>query len=148
MSNKLEKDLQDWLEYENKVINLLTSYNIPVIKNSEIKWVDLLLNNSNITIEIKRDNKSKDTGNMYFETECWWKPSGIYKYEWVTFWIQGVDEYFYVFDLTTLKIYLEEKWWKVWWWDGWWSRWYIIPEKKADNLAIMKIFFNNEECNI
>ena len=142
---KFEKDLADWIEYENKVINFLNKNNIPCFKNDDEKWVDLLLKNSNITIEIKRDNKSKQTGNMYFETECWWKPSGIYKYDGVNFWVQWVDEYFYVFDIEILKTYLEEKWWKVWWWDWWWSRWYIITEKKAEELAIIKIYFDNEK---
>ena len=35
------------------------------------------------TVEVKRDKRWKDTGNLYIETDCWynasqsWKPSGL-----------------------------------------------------------------------
>jgi hypothetical protein len=64
MGNKtsdFDLDLKFGVEGENTVANLLS--------------ID--------TVEVKRDARWKETGNLYIETECWynnaqaWKPSGL-----------------------------------------------------------------------
>lgn len=140
--SKFEESLKEWLEYENKILKYLNDKWLPFIKNKDDRWIDILLNN--ISIEIKRDNKSKVTWNFYFETECWWKPSWLFKYSDVTYWIHGVDEYFYLFDIDILKDVVLNKWWQTRWWDYSASRWYIIKEKIIAEYAMWKYFLNSD----
>jgi hypothetical protein len=62
-------------------------------------------------VECKHDVKAKDTGNLYFETECFGKPSGIMKPEpdyWMHGWLRGPV---LLFRRDKLLAYLEE--WKT-----------------------------------
>ncbi len=60
-NSDLDLDLKFGVEGENTVANLLS--------------ID--------TVEVKRDARWKETGNLYIETECWynssqsWEPSGL-----------------------------------------------------------------------
>ena len=60
-SSDFDLDLKFGVEGENTVANLLSIE----------------------TVEVKRDARWKETGNLYIETECWyngsqsWKPSGL-----------------------------------------------------------------------
>jgi len=137
MNEKFKTDLADGIEYERIVIDKLNSlWNNLFKKNDDNKWVDVLF--WNYTMEIKRDNKSKETGNYYFETSCWSKPSWIYKYEWVKLWVHWTDEYFSVILYDDLVKALEKAY-SVWWWDWWASRWKILPVKKVEQIALLNI---------
>ena len=134
---KFQDDLVDGLEYEKLIIDRLVSlWNNKWEKNTEIRGVDILVWWH--TAEIKRDNKSKETGNYYFETECYWKPSWIYKYENVKLWCHGTDEKFSILLYEDLIKALENAWW-VSWWDWWMSRGKILPVKKVEEMAIINI---------
>lgn len=136
-NEKFNQDLADGLEYETIVIEKIKSLgNNEWAKNSEIKGVDVLIWGH--SAEIKRDNKSKTTWNYYFETECWGKPSWIYKYENVKLWVHGTDQKFSILLYEDL-IKLIEKAYSVSWGDGWASRGKIIPVKKIEEIAIINI---------
>ena len=141
-----EESLKIGEEYERRIIEWLNKNNILATKNEDKKWVDILY--WDIKIEVKRDEKSKITGNFYFETECWWKPSGLFKYSDVKWWIHGNEEYFYIFDIDILKDIAITKWWQTRWWDYSASRWYIIKEKVIAEYAMWKYFLSNIEWTI
>ena len=137
---KFQDDLADGLEYEQKVIDKIISLGENWWKkNSEIRGVDIIIWWH--TAEIKRDEKSKETGNYYFETECWGKPSGVYKYEWVKLWVHWTLDKFSILLYEDLLRLLDEKWWWVSWWDWWASRWKILPVKTVEQAAIININF-------
>lgn len=136
--SKFQDDLQEWLAYELMVIDKIKSLgNNLWTKNSDIKWVDVIIWWH--SAEIKRDNKSKETWNYYFETECWGKPSWIYKYEWVKIWVHWTDEKFSILLYDDLISLIEKKWWWVSWWDWWVSRWKILSVKDVEKIAILNI---------
>lgn len=148
MNEKFNRDLEEWMLYENKVIEKLNSLGYSVNKNEDEKWVDIIwydLDWKPVRIEVKRDNKSKDTGNYFFETSCRSKPSGLFKYDDVTDWIQWIDEYFCIYEKKLLDELVLSKWYKLRGWDNKASWWYILPTKKVEWIAKEKIFFNNKE---
>ncbi len=69
---------------------------LQVGKEGEVLVQQLLTNGK--TIEVKRDMRWKDTGNLFIETECWytsqqqWGPSGlsVTKAEYWAFVLEGV----------------------------------------------------------
>lgn len=134
--SKFKIDLATWLEYEKLVLEKLKSLWWDVEKNEDEKWVDLLLSSWE-WIEVKRDNKSMETGNFYFETECYKKPSWIYKYDNVKFWIHWTEEKFHILDMEHIKGLIEQKGWWVSWWDWWLSRWKILPTSSVAKAAII-----------
>lgn len=59
-------------------------------KNDDRKGVDLVHPLFIGGCEVKADMRANETGNVFFETECSGKPSGLYKYEDMVFWAQWV----------------------------------------------------------
>lgn len=142
ITQKFKDDLKDWMEYEIKVLEKLKTLWFNLKKNIDEKWVDLVWV---FDIEIKRDNKSIQTWNYFFETECRWKPSGLFKYANITYWIQWTDDKFHILDIDILKDLVLSKGWKVRGWDNNASWWYILSTKVIEQNAITTLFFNDNK---
>ena len=146
-SKKFKEDLADWLAYELIVLDRLKQLWWEVEKNNDDRWVDLLMPSWD-WIEVKRDNKSMETGNYYFETECYKKPSWIYKYDNVKFWIHGTEDKFHILDMEHIKGLIEQKGWWVSGGDWWMSRGKILSTKAVENAAILTINLKENEDNL
>ena len=70
--------------------------------NPEKKGVDLVHPLFVGGCEVKRDRRAAETGNVFFETSCSGKPSGLYRYEDCVFWFQWDDLGGLLFDRRTL----------------------------------------------
>ena len=140
ITQKFKEDLKDWMEYELKVLDKLKENWLNLSKNIDERWVDLVWV---FNIEVKRDNKSLITWNYFFETECRWKPSGIFKYSDIKYWVHWTEEKFHIIDIDILRDFVINKWWKVRWWDNNASGGYILNIKAIEDIAISTLFFNN-----
>ena len=74
------EDLDAKEEMEKRVAELLSVYFWEnVTKNEDDRWVDLIIDNWKLLIEVKYDRMVQDTGNYVFEFKCNWKESGVAK---------------------------------------------------------------------
>lgn len=110
-TEKWQEDLRKWLEFEEIVIDTLNkSGDMKVIKNPEIKWMDLIIIEN--WIEIKKDFWAPTTWNAYIEYEAYWKPSWIFKYESLNlkYWIHSTSENdFMMFEWKRFRRWIAEK---------------------------------------
>lgn len=103
VNKKFKEDLQRGLEFESLVIDKLTSEGWGVIKNPDVKWMDLILVEKWCEIKADHYNYHKwktENMNAYIEFEAYGKPSWIFKEEKInlTYWIHSVHpESFMVF---------------------------------------------------
>jgi len=72
-------------------------------------YVNHLLTAPIETVEVKRDRRWKETGNVYIETECWsdvlecWYPSGINARKEATHWSFVLEEAVVIFPIETFR---------------------------------------------
>ena len=78
-------------------------------KKGYFKEYDFVLPNLNITIELKRDFKSDNTGNFAFEYECFKKKSGL-AYTTADYFVVVDKDNFYFFEVNDLKTFLRDNW--------------------------------------
>lgn len=121
-----------------------------VTKNTDSRWVDLIVEDWGLLIEVKYDRMVWDTGNYVFEFMCNEKESGIEKQYnseewWKTrphFFVQAHAEWFEIYHTYKLLEYVKEHKTKiVKGWDWWRSSMYLIEAEKVRPLAIKT--FNN-----
>ena len=127
------KDLDDGKKFELTVLDILKS-EYPKedwIQNPVRTGVDIL-SKSWLKVEVKFDRMWNKTWNIFIEVECNWKPSWIYKYEWL-----DVLAYWYIWESSTflylinVKKLIEEMWKnsfrQVNGWDWFRVKWILVP---------------------
>lgn len=125
-------DLAFWKENEHTVLEIVQRL-FPEWKwklNIEKKWVDILSWDWKLSIECKVDRKAMTTWNVFIEIECNWKPSWIYKYDWVNVLTYSFGNIVYIINIKLLKQLIETRnseFKKIKCWDGWRSVGYLIP---------------------
>ena len=100
---KFNKDLIEGEEGELVVIEQLKNFGATLIHQNKDNRYDVLVerNGKNIKYEIKTDvycKPDRDTGNMFIETECRGKKSGINvtQAEWFVYFYPLLDEIWYI----------------------------------------------------
>ena len=144
-------DLKQGEEMEGKVADILSKYFWETVnKNDDRKWVDLIIENWNLLIEVKFDRMVKETWNYVFEFECNGKESGVArKYEtnewWKThphFLVQAHEDWFELYHTYQLLQYVKENNDRVVkGWDWWRSHMYLIQKQKIEHLVIKSFTF-------
>ena len=141
-------DLKEWEEKEEQVALVLSKYFWQTVRKNEDdrKWVDLVIDNWKMLIEVKYDRRVGETGNYVFEFRCNWKTSWINrKYitkEWGTirphFLVQAHEDGFELYHTYKLLKWVENNHDRiVKGWDWWRSEMYLIEkglEKVLENL--------------
>jgi len=144
-------DLKQGEEMEGKVADILSKYFWETVnKNDDRKWVDLIIENWNLLIEVKFDRMVKETWNYVFEFECNGKESSVArKYEtnewWKThphFLVQAHEDWFELYHTYQLLQYVKENNDRVVkGWDWWRSHMYLIQKQKIEHLVIKSFTF-------
>lgn len=146
-------DLKQWEIVEHKVALILSEYFWQnVTKHKDKKWVDLIIDDWWMMIEVKYDRMVEDTWNYVFEFKCNWKDSWINRtYDTDKFWkihphflVQAHSKGFELYHTYQVLKYVEEhKDRIVKWGDGWRSEMYLIQKQKVEHLIIKD--FNYED---
>ena len=148
--NKFQKDLEQWKEMEERVMNLLNNNWFNLIQNPNEKEMDLLIIEKGI--EIKYDVSAEKYWNFYIEFECNWIPSGLYKQESVSlsYWAHTDWKTLYLLNGKTFRRWagekivlcrgnksLTHKWFRVVenWWDWWRTKGLLVPVEKLKEQA-------------
>ncbi len=152
---KFKEDLARWLEFEEVVLDKLNEdWDFNLVKNPDVKWMDLLIVEN--WIEVKADHynyhKWKTTNqNAYIEYEAYWKQSGIFKEEkaCLKYWVHSLSpDEFYLLDWWTFKRWVADKirrceWWKIYQWckivtwgDGNKTKGLLVPVELLEKQAI------------
>ena len=142
-------DLKQGEAMEEKVASILSEYFWEnVAKNEDDrKWVDLVIDNWKLLIEVKYDRMVKETWNYVFEFKCNGKQSWVAKtYNTKEWWethphflVQSHEDGFELYHTYQLLNYVEEHNDRVVkWWDGWRSEMYLIEKEKIQHLIIKK----------
>ena len=144
-------DLKQGEVMEDKVADILSEYFWETVnKNDDRKWVDLIIDNWNLLIEVKFDRMVKETWNYVFEFECSGKESGVAKqYETNEWWkvhphflVQAHEDWFELYHTYKLLKYVEENNDRVVkGWDWWRSHMYLIQKQKIEHLVIKSFTF-------
>ena len=152
-----KSDLEKGEAIEEVVIDKLKDEWIVCIKNPDVKGADLLIIED--SIEVKFDEMSNKTWNYFFEVECNWKPSWVYRKEevpvkywahsdwntthlismkFLTRWISNrMDECSANKSNTSRGARIIESW------GDWWRvRWLLVPKAEIENISYKTIYEN------
>lgn len=78
MIETFHRDLAKGKEIEYRVLNIIKSkYPLSYIEDGYFKLWDIFVPEKNIGVEVKMDEKSKETGNIVIEIEFGGKPSAL-----------------------------------------------------------------------
>lgn len=146
-------DLKQWEAMEEEVAKQLTTYFWKTVNKNEDdrKWVDLVICDWKLLIEVKYDRMVQDTWNYVFEFECNGKESGLErKYQTEEWWlvhphflVQSHNEWFELYHTYQLLQYVKENNDRtVKGGDGWRSHMYLIERAKIEHLIIKKFVWN------
>jgi len=153
--NKFQKDLERWLEFEEKVLSKLTAEGWGIIKNPDVKGMDFILTENGVEVKADHYNFHKwktDNMNAYIEYEAYDKPSWIFKQEELnlTWWIHSVHpESFMVFPWKIFRRWVADriedcqnntswtsKWFRITvWWDGNRTKGLLVPIAELEKQA-------------
>jgi hypothetical protein len=102
------EDLARGQDNEKRIAQIIKKkypYARTIIRDGYFKAWDIKVENPDTTVEVKQDDRAKETGNLIFETEMEGKPSGITttKAEW---WVQTVADKDYWFSVEELREFL------------------------------------------
>jgi len=147
-------DLKQWEEREEIVAKILSRYFWETVSKNvdDRKWVDLIIDNWKLLIEVKYDRMVKDTGNYVFEFKCNWKQSGVAKTynteEWGEihphFLVQAHEDGFELYHTYKLLSFVEANNDRVVkGWDGWRSEMYLIKKEAVEHLVIKKFSYED-----
>jgi hypothetical protein len=138
------EDLKEWEEKEIEIMNILNNNWFNLIKNPNNKWMDCIIVEK--WIEVKYDKMSSTTWNFYFEYNCNWIPSWVFKKEEINleYWVHCTDTKAYIIVGWQLKKFIASiiswkkfEWIKLTnWWDGWRTKWVLVPIKYIEELSI------------
>ncbi|RXG67069.1 hypothetical protein ES695_00020, partial [Candidatus Atribacteria bacterium 1244-E10-H5-B2] len=110
MTEYYDKKLKQGQEYQDFVINKLYELGIPVVTYTS-KEYQFTEGENKAGIEIKLDDRFKETGNLYIEIKEKSHPdnedyvtSGIYRNDNSWLWAIGNREYIYIFGKKVLKL--------------------------------------------
>jgi hypothetical protein len=103
-----QSDLGVGEEFERHCINILGIEGIEASKSIVRAWdIQFTLGGQVWKVECKHDGKAQHSGNVYFETACRGKPSGI-RASPADYWMQGIGmSPVYLFRLAALVEYLD-----------------------------------------
>lgn len=144
-----KSDLEKGEELEKVVIDKLAE-DFHLIKNPDVKWVDLLI----ITdwIEVKFDDMSNKTWNYFLEIECNGKRSGVYKNEKIAvkYWAHSDGTKLLLISMKFLIRWVHKRmeecysnksktsrWARIIesWGDGWRVKGLLVPKEELENIA-------------
>jgi len=141
-------DLEEGKQYENRVLAFLDkSYpNMRLSKNPSRLGIDLV-SPLGMNVEVKFDRRMDTTWNIFIEYECNWKPSWIFKYDYIHLFAYWNNTKFYLFSWHKLKKdirrFLNSNEYRiVSWGDGWRVKWVLIPIKDLVTKQIAVRVFN------
>lgn len=135
-----EEDLKKWKKAEHEFAYLLLERWASMIQLApdkkfsdwDIKAKQWMLENY---YEVKNDDVSETSGNIWFEYRCNWQPSWIYVSK-ADFIVYKVDDKFYCISRPKLLIRLEfVNKWRAKWWDNWLADMFIV--KKEDFFSLI-----------
>ena len=141
-----EKDLREWKQIEREFATRLMKWDVADIMFSQWRFPDWDIKACFIknweedwkTFEIKHDKKSDETGNVWFEYMCNWKPSWIYKSK-ADYIVYKVWERFYYAERLRLLIELSKCLKQdVIGWDNNMSQMFLV-KKEVFNLLFQEI---------
>ena len=145
-------DLKQGEEKEEEVARILSDYFWQTVRKNEDdrKWVDLIVDNLGLLIEVKYDRRVQETGNYVFEFRCNWKTSWIDKkyktQQWGTvrphYLVQAHEDGFELYHTHQLLKHVEEHNDRIVKGGDWWrSEMYLIQKQKLENLVINKFTY-------
>lgn len=144
-------DLKQWEAMEIRVAEKLSKYFWETVtKNKDNRWVDLIIDNWKLLIEVKYDRRVQETWNYVFEFKCNGKESGVAKtYDseewWKThphFLVQAHEDGFELYHTYKMLKFVETDHDRiVKWGDGWRSEMYLIQKQKLEHLVIKSFKF-------
>ena len=130
-----------WEAFELFVADIINKeFNTSYIKNENVFWVDLLLNWKN-WIEVKQDDKAKETGNYFIETKQYWKISWVLKDDIYVYCIWDYNEFYWVRKEKLLPLMLLH-WRKQSAEIG--TVWYLVDMEKIKEIACLTYKKENE----
>jgi len=140
MTSYYKEKLKEGLHFQDFVIEQLYNIGLPIISYSSKEYQHLIGENK-AGIEIKRDGKFKETGNIYIEVAEKSNPrysnfisSGIYRNDNAWLYLIGDESIIYIFSKKHLAVYGERGLFKEVQTPT--SRGFLIPIDKAEKLAI------------
>lgn len=147
-------DLKQWEAMEERVAEILSKYFWENVAKNEgdRKWIDLIIDNWRILIEVKYDRMVKDTWNYVFEFKCNWKQSGVAKtYDTEEWWkthphflVQAHEDWFELYHTYKLLQFVEEHKDRIVKGGDWWrSEMYLIKKNKIEHLIIKKFSYED-----
>lgn len=110
VSEKFKRDLEKGLQFEERVLEKLTSEGWGIIKNPDVKWMDFILVSD--WAECKFDVSAHKWWNAYIEYSAYGKPSWIFKEEKLNlkWWIHSTDENeFYLFHWKEFRRFIADR---------------------------------------
>jgi len=143
MTGYYEKKLKEGLYYQDVVVEKLYEMGIPLISYSSKEFQHMIGENK-AGIEIKNDQKFRNTGNFYIEiaeksnpNNEYFVKSGIYRDDNTWLYIIGDMEGIYIFSKKQLKLLYQSKKFKEVETDT--SKGFLLPLKDSDSYILKQI---------
>jgi len=140
MTSYYQEKLKEGLHYQDFVVEQLYNIGLPIISYASKEYQNLIGENK-AGIEIKRDGKFKETGNIYIEIAEKSNPqnlnfisSGIYRNDNTWLYLIGDETKIYIFSKKHLVIYRTKRLFREV--ETPTSKGFLIPVDKAEKLAI------------
>lgn len=152
MNEYYKQSLEKGLNYQDFVVEKLYEIGLPIISYSSKKY-QCMLGENKCGFEIKFDDKIKETGNIYIETNEKSDPankeyvsSGIYRNDNTWLYIIGNYEKIYIFPKKYLIMFHEKLKFKEVQTPT--SKGFLIPAKHAEELYSIKTINCDKKINI